>query len=94
MSPEDDAIPSRLDGARSTESTSATCRHCRHLLLPARRTCAAFPEGIPDELWWATRGHREPYPGDQGIQYEEHPFVDPPASYYEIPDFLRKTPAP
>lgn len=90
MSPDDDEIPNRLDGTRSTESTSATCRHCRHLELLNHRTCAAFPEGIPDELWWAYRGHREPFPGDQGIQYEERPFVDHPAAYYEIPEFLKK----
>lgn len=90
MSPDDDTIPTRLDGTRSTASTSATCRHCRHLHLPARRTCAAFPDGIPEELWWATRGHREPFPGDHGIQYAERPFVERPAGYYDVPDFLRK----
>ena len=93
MAPDDDAIPNRLDGTRSTESTSATCRHCRHLQHPARRTCAAFPDGIPNDLWWAYRGHREPFPGDQGIQYEERPLADYTAAYYEIPEILRKKPA-
>lgn len=92
MRSDNEEIPNRLDGTRSTELTSATCRHCRHLDLPSQRTCAAFPNGIPDELWWAYRGHRDPFPGDHGIQYEERALFEHPAAYYEIPDFLKKSP--
>lgn len=85
-------IPDRLDGTQSTESTSATCRHCRHL-HPSGRSCAAFPAGIPDPIWWAYRGHRDPYPGDRGIQYEERPLPEPlDARRYDIPEFLRGKP--
>ena len=92
MNPED--IPSRVGGALSTQSVSATCRHCRHLNC-GTHTCAAFPEGIPDELWWAYRGHREPFPGDHGLQFSERPLPSPLlAERYEVPDFLKKEAKP
>lgn len=33
--------------------------------------CAAFPNGIPDEIAYGKNKHLKPYPGDNGIQYEE-----------------------
>ena len=33
--------------------------------------CAAFPKGIPVEISYGTNKHTEPYPGDNGIQYEK-----------------------
>ena len=87
-----DEIPNRVDGTPSDALTSATCRRCRHLLV-GTHTCAAFPAGIPNELWHAYRGHREPFPGDQGIQFAERPLPSPLlASRYEVPDFLKKKP--
>jgi hypothetical protein len=50
----------------------------------AGQICAAFPSGIPDEIWWNHADHREPYPGDGGIMWETNglPFpvyaLDPP----------------
>jgi hypothetical protein len=32
--------------------------------------CAAFPDGIPDEILHSKFDHRNPHPGDNGIQYE------------------------
>jgi hypothetical protein len=85
-----DEIPNRLDGTRSTESISATCRHCLHY-PGGTRTCTAFPDGIPDALWWAYHGHREPFPGDHGLLFQPRPLPDPlDAARYEIPEFLRK----
>ncbi len=35
-----------------------------------RPICKAFPDGIPDEIAYGDNNHTDPYPGDNGIQYE------------------------
>lgn len=55
-------------------------RRCKHLLGVAeeaedeeteRPCCAAFPDGIPNEIAYGDNKHLTPYPGDNGIQYEK-----------------------
>lgn len=47
----------------------AACVTCKHK-SPFGPTCAAFPEGIPNEILDAENDHRESFPGDHGIRYE------------------------
>ena len=46
---------------------SSVCTFCSH--YKAIYQCAAF-KSIPDEIWRGQHDHREPYPGDNGIQFE------------------------
>lgn len=53
-------------------SVCSLCKHYRSNEGEGGRTCAAFPkaDSIPLEIWTGKNNHREPYPGDHGIQFE------------------------
>jgi len=51
----------------------SACLICRHLLDLEAGTCAAFPSGVPESLWYGTVNHRTPYPGDGGMMFEKGP---------------------
>lgn len=92
MSADPNEIPARICFGGAWSATCCSCKHWNG--TPRVRRCAAFPSGIPAEIWKAEAGHREPYPGDQGIQYE--PTDNAPslqaltADRYEIPEFLKR----
>jgi hypothetical protein len=46
------------------------CYYCKHYNAKAN-TCAAFPEEIPDVIVAGLHNHKEPYPGDNDIRWEE-----------------------
>ncbi len=42
------------------------CRFCAHLHnLVGRPTCAAFPSGIPPEVWSGSLIHNRPFPDQE-----------------------------
>ena len=51
-----------------------SCAHFRSYLETGREesSCAAFPDGIPDEIVFGGYDHRLPYPGDHGVRYESN----------------------
>jgi hypothetical protein len=50
---------------------SPVCDLCTRLNLLAKRQCAAFPQGIPLEIWNGDNPHTEAYPGDHGLRFED-----------------------
>jgi hypothetical protein len=60
-------------------TSSEVCNRCVHLYSIAARTCAAFPRGIPAEIWDGKHEHQVPFAGDHGIQFEEFQFADEPS---------------
>lgn len=58
------------DGERPIYSqTCVTCARLHIYSKIGKEACDAFPKGIPDAIWYAKDGHREPVPGDNGLTY-------------------------
>ena len=63
-------MPLVIDQGHEESLGGSVCIRCRHWRLLEGRTCDAFPDGIPPEIWIGENEHRNPYPGDHGIRFE------------------------
>jgi len=65
----------RTDGIENTDELGP---------IPSTPTCKAFPNGIPDKIFFEIGDHRKEWPGDNGIQFE--------ASDEELPEYMQWQP--
>ena len=63
-----------LDDSGRFGNFSAVCSLCKHFDVSSasdgKKTCKAFPQAIPKQIWSGLNPHIVPYPGDNGIQFE------------------------
>jgi len=64
-------MSSILDRSLAIPRFSPVCAFCRH--RTGFRTCEAFDDQIPLDIWVGQNSHQRPYPGDHGIQFESVP---------------------
>lgn len=57
-----------------------TCTHLHPVRFGKRYTCDAFPAGVLDDILFGRNSHTQPYPGDNGIQFEDKGFAPPTQS--------------
>jgi hypothetical protein len=55
--------------ANKLDFTYSRCNDCKH--YKGRFSCLAFPDGIPDVIKFNEFDHKNPYPYDNGIRFEE-----------------------
>jgi len=61
--------------------TASPCVFCKHYELRSavegEPACAAYPDGIPEEIYEVRKSHLVSQPGDHGIQFEARPGFEP-----------------
>ena len=46
------------------------CFNCKVFWRGVPAKCKAFPNGIPDKILTGEHDHKEPFEGDNGVQFE------------------------
>lgn len=59
-----------------TTITPPVCFSCLH--FQGERKCDAFPDEIPDEIWFGDNDHTQPVEGDHEIRFEQIPGAPEP----------------
>ena len=54
---------------KMTIGPAPSCCFCKR--YRKNHTCKAFPDGIPDELYFNGFDHRKPFKGDHGIRFKQ-----------------------
>ncbi len=72
------------------KSPRTICFDCLHFRRAEAGRCDAFPDQIPEKLWSGKTLHREPFPGDRGIQFE--PMANEFLTISEVAKVLRVNP--
>lgn len=72
-----------------TSRPPAQCGSCTHFRSPlgtgrGEPFCAAYPDGIPEDIWWNRVDHRKAQPRDHGIRWEAREGA-------EFPEFAMNT---
>lgn len=50
---------------------SRICSGCGRLKSSIDKTCEAFPDGIPSDIWTGKNNHKKPVKGDMGLLFRE-----------------------
>ena len=72
------------------KSLKKPCYDCLHFRDSKAGRCDAFPDQIPRKIWSGKSLHREPFPGDRGMQFE--PRMTEFLTISEMADVLRVNP--
>jgi len=63
-------LAERMSDIDLTQVIVPQCHQCQHYHR-GTLTCEAYPKGIPRGILMNLVDHRKPYPGDQGIKFEQ-----------------------